>query len=71
MDASALLLTLRARALEMTFKELARRTGLNRETLYRTLSRTGNPRMATLVVICEALGVKLRVRVAARDYAVS
>lgn len=71
MDASALLLTLRARALDLGFRELADRTGLNRETLYRTLSRTGNPRLLTLVAVCSALDVRLSVRVAAREYAVT
>jgi probable addiction module antidote protein len=35
-------------------------TGLSRETLYRTLSRTGNPRLSTLLALMRASGVRLR-----------
>lgn len=42
--------------------ELARRTGLSRETLYRTLSEKGNPRLSTLRGILKAFGVDLSVR---------
>ncbi len=42
--------------------ELARRTGLSRETLYRTLSEKGNPRLSTLRGILKAFGVDLAVR---------
>ena len=42
--------------------ELARRTGLSRETLYRTLSEMGNPRLSTLRAILKAFGVDLAVR---------
>jgi probable addiction module antidote protein len=41
--------------------ELARRTGLSRESLYRALSERGNPRWSTLVAILRALGVRLSV----------
>ena len=40
---------------------LASRTGLSRETLYRTLSDKGNPRLDTLVAILEAFGLRLSV----------
>jgi len=36
-------------------------TGLSRETLYRTLSRNGNPRLSTLLALMRASGVRLRV----------
>ncbi|MBF0611175.1 MAG: putative addiction module antidote protein [Magnetococcales bacterium] len=36
---------------------LASKTGLNRESLYRTLSERGNPRISTLDAILEALGL--------------
>ena len=42
--------------------ELARRTGLSRETLYRTLSERGNPRLSTLRAILKAFDVDLAVR---------
>ena len=38
---------------------LARETGLSRESLYRSLSRTGNPELATLLKVATALGLKL------------
>lgn len=44
--------------------ELARRTGLSRETLYRTLSRQGNPKFTTLRSILRAFGLTLSVHAA-------
>lgn len=41
---------------------LAEKTGLSRETLYRTLSKKGNPRLDTLVAILSAYGLRLSVR---------
>ena len=41
---------------------LAKRTGLSRETLYRTLSERGNPRLDTLVAILAAFNLRLSVR---------
>jgi probable addiction module antidote protein len=46
-----------ARAHGMT--ELARKTGLAREGLYRALSENGNPAFSTVAKVCTALGVKL------------
>ena len=43
---------------------LAEKTGLSRETLYRTLSASGNPRLDTLALILEAFGLRLSVRLA-------
>lgn len=40
---------------------LAERTGLSRETLYRTLSDKGNPRLDTLAAILQAFGLRLAV----------
>lgn len=42
--------------------ELARRSGLSRESLYRTLSRKGNPRLSSLRAILGAFGVELSIR---------
>lgn len=39
--------------------DLAKNTGLSRETLYRTLSSKGNPNLKTLLAIVGALGVSL------------
>ncbi|WP_240474033.1 addiction module antidote protein [Salinivibrio socompensis] len=47
-----------ARAKGMT--DIAKQTGLSRETLYRTLSQKGNPNLKTLIAIVNALGVALR-----------
>ncbi len=41
---------------------LAKRTGLSRETLYRTLSVDGNPRLDTLAALLDAFGLRLTVR---------
>ena len=43
---------------------LAERTGLSRETLYRTLSDKGNPRLDTLAAILQAFGLRIAVAVA-------
>jgi probable addiction module antidote protein len=40
--------------------DIAKQTGLSRETLYRTLSQKGNPNLKTLMAIVDALGVELR-----------
>ena len=39
---------------------LARDTGLNRGNLYEALSEDGNPTLATLLKITNALGLRLR-----------
>ncbi len=46
---------------------LAERTGLSRETLYRTLSERGNPRLDTLTVILAAFGLRLTVQLAKKS----
>ena len=55
---------------EITFKELARQTGLGEKTLHRMLNRNGNPTARNLGIIvksiAEDLGVKFRVEVATR-----
>jgi probable addiction module antidote protein len=43
---------------------LAAKTGLSRETLYRTLSKRGNPQLDTLAVILAAFGLRLTVQLA-------
>jgi len=42
--------------------QLARDTGLARETLYRALSEEGNPRYSSLIAILGAMGLELSVR---------
>jgi len=46
-----------ARAKGMT--EIARKTGLGRESLYKALSPDGNPEFATVLKVVESLGLKL------------
>lgn len=41
--------------------EFARKTSLNRQSLYKTLSKQGNPRLQTLHTILHALGLKLSI----------
>jgi probable addiction module antidote protein len=40
---------------------IAEQTGSSGETLYRTLSDAGNPRLATLLGVLRALGLRLSV----------
>ena len=40
---------------------LAKTTGLSRETLYRTLSEKGNPNLKSLLGICSALKLKINI----------
>lgn len=51
-----------ARAKGMT--ALARETGLGRESLYKALSPTGNPELATIMRVIDALGLQLHVSIA-------
>lgn len=46
-----------ARAKGMT--QIAREAGLGRESLYKTLSASGNPKFATILKVVSALGLKL------------
>jgi probable addiction module antidote protein len=41
--------------------QVAKKTGVKRESLYRALSPTGNPRLSTLVALTNAMGLKLTV----------
>ena len=40
--------------------ELARKTHMSREGLYKALSPEGNPTFTTITRVCEALGVRIR-----------
>jgi probable addiction module antidote protein len=51
-----------ARAKGMT--EVAKDTGLSRESLYRALSADGNPSFATILKVARALGVRLHAEAA-------
>lgn len=56
---------------EITFKELARQTGLGEKTLHRMLNRNGNPTARNLGLIVRSIGedlhIKMRVAVAANN----
>jgi probable addiction module antidote protein len=49
-----------ARARGMT--EVARRTGLGRESLYKALSMNGNPQLDTVLRVMDALGLRLHAK---------
>ncbi len=56
-DEKTLLLSLKQIAIAKGgFTNLANKTGLSRESLYKTLSATGNPKFSTLRIILESLG---------------
>ena len=40
--------------------QIARQTGLGRESLYKALSPEGNPEFATVLKVVQALGLKLK-----------
>jgi probable addiction module antidote protein len=44
--------------------QVARDTGLSRESLYRALSENGNPSLATVLKVAKALGVRLHAEAA-------
>ncbi len=54
-----------ARAKGMT--QIAQETGLSREQLYRSFSKTGNPTLKTTVSVMKALGIALTAGPAAED----
>ena len=41
--------------------QIAKATGLGRESLYKALSKQGNPEFATVLKVIHALGLKLKV----------
>lgn len=45
--------------------ELARRTGMSREGLYKALSADGNPSFATIMTVSKALGLRVSFTAAA------
>ncbi len=42
--------------------QIARQTGLGRDSLYRALSPEGNPEFATILKVVQALGIRLDAR---------
>jgi probable addiction module antidote protein len=53
-----------AKAQEGGIKAVAEQANLGRESLYKSLSKTGNPQMATVNKMLAALGLKLTVTLA-------
>ncbi len=41
--------------------KIAKKTGLTREGLYKSLSETGNPEFATILKVTNALGMRLQI----------
>jgi probable addiction module antidote protein len=41
--------------------KVAKAAGIQRESLYRALSKSGNPRLATLMAVAKAVGLRLTV----------
>jgi len=60
-----LLIGLRRIAEAQGMSKVAEAAGLSRESLYRSLSAAGNPRLSTLVAVLRVAGLKLSVRPAA------
>ncbi len=60
-DPAALLLALRHVIESRNISNLAQNAGLNRVTLYRILSKEGNPRFESLATLLDAMGLKLKV----------
>jgi probable addiction module antidote protein len=58
-----LLIALRHIAQARGIAKVAKAAGIERESLYRSLSARGNPRMSTLVSVTKAMGLKLTVEV--------
>lgn len=58
-DAKTIQLVLRDIAKAKGMSKLAERTKLNRESLYKSLSKEGNPSFATILKVTKALGLKI------------
>ncbi|WP_018142641.1 addiction module antidote protein [Alloscardovia criceti] len=61
-DSHLFTLTLRDVAKSEGMSKLAERTGIPRESLYRILSESGNPRLETLMRVLDGLGLSLSLR---------
>ena len=64
-EPKVLLLALRQVAEARGVAKVAKAAGVERESLYRALSKNGNPRLSTLVAVARAIGLKLTVEAAA------
>jgi probable addiction module antidote protein len=59
-----LLIALRHLAQAQGIAKVAKAAGIERESLYRALSASGNPRLSTLVAVTRAIGLRLTVEAA-------
>lgn len=64
-EPAVLLIALRHLAMAHGIAKVARKVGLERESLYRVLSAKGNPRLTTLMAVIRALGLSLTLKDAA------
>jgi probable addiction module antidote protein len=65
-DADLLLLGLRDVARAHGFAHIAEQTGLNRESLYKALSRGKNPRIGTVLDLLSAMGCRIKLEAASK-----
>jgi probable addiction module antidote protein len=65
-DPDLLLLGLRDVARAYGFSRIAQSTGLNRESLYKALSKGKNPRIGTVMDVLSAMGCRIRLEPAKR-----
>jgi probable addiction module antidote protein len=65
-DPDLLLLGLRDVARAYGFTNIAQSTGLNRESLYKALSKGRNPRIGTVMDVLSAMGCRIRLEPAKR-----
>ena len=60
-DAKSFFLALHDVALAFGISNIASGTGLGRESLYKALSKTGNPKLTTLSSVLSAMGLKIQI----------
>lgn len=63
-EPGVLLIALRHLAQAQGIAKVAKAAGIERESLYRALSKKGNPRLSTLVAVTRAIGLRLTVETA-------
>lgn len=66
-DAAFIMQSLGVVARSKGMKKIADETDLSRETLYRTLSDNGNPKLTTLIKIMQCVGLSLCARPSAQQ----
>src|SRR5215813_8803225 len=67
-DSSAFLKVLTAVVRARGFMSVAQQTGLNRTSLYRSISPSGNPRLCTLITLLSVICLRLSVAPVALDH---